>query len=351
MPSGFCRHQLAQTPRQTSTVGCRYPSEVVIVPTRVELDRSAAGQGAEAGDVGGGGARADHEEVDHPLGGPGFDVDPVEATPRDVFGDSGGQQVGPPAAPGDLVQGGADLAHEAGQQVAVVPLLPFRKQHRDPGEVDRDAVVVVHRGDFPQDCELEVPGPLAAEIPVHVPLVDEPVRVPCLQRDRVFEAMRGIEEVVVVGAVDAVGEEDLPPPFPSLVEEHLHRVDARLPPGGEDVLRARQHLARPDRGVPLPPLVPDAVDLVRRRLQAAHVEGDQPFQAGGADFAAAEGVVGEDVVLEDDAALPGRGERMRVVQTHDRSGRARLSRPRPVPRSISGSPGRDRPARARGRFR
>ena len=27
MPSGFWRHQLAQTPRQTSTVGCRYPSE------------------------------------------------------------------------------------------------------------------------------------------------------------------------------------------------------------------------------------------------------------------------------------------------------------------------------------
>ena len=164
---------------------------VVIVPARVQPDRGAPRQCAEAGDVRGRGAGADHEEVDHPLGCPGLDVDPVEAAPRDVFGDSRGQQVRPAAAAPDFVQGGADLTHEAGQQVAVFPLLPLGEQHRDPGEVDGDAVVVVHRGDFPQDRELEVADPLAAEIPVHVPLVDEPVRVPCLQRDRAFEGGAG----------------------------------------------------------------------------------------------------------------------------------------------------------------
>ena len=283
-----------------------------------------------------------------PPGDPGLDVDPVEAAARDVFGDPGGQQVRPAAAAGDLLQGRTDLAHESGQQVSVLPLLPLGKQHRDPREVDGDAVVVVHRSDFPQDGELQVAHPFAAEIPVHVPLVDEPVGMPGLRGDGAFEAVGGIEEVVVVGAVDTVGEEDLATAFPGFVEEHLDRVDPRLPPAGEDVLGARQHLARPDRGVALAPFVPDAVDLVGS-LEAAHVEIDQPVEAGGADFAAAEGGVGEDVVLEDDAALPDGGGRVAVGKRHAFS-RARINPRHPVPGSLPDSPGPDRQARVRGRF-
>ena len=106
-----------------------------------------------------------------------------------------------------------------------------------------DAVEVVHSRDLADDLQFQIADALEGKVPVGVPLADQPVRVPRLQRDRLLVGMRRVEIGVVVRTVDPLGKENLPSPFSGLVEEHRHRVDARAPPLRKDILGPRFHKA------------------------------------------------------------------------------------------------------------
>ena len=80
-----------------------------------------------------------------------------------------------------------------------------------------------------------------------------------------------------------------------------------FPPFWEDVFCAWQDLTWPDRCVALTPFEPYAVDLVRLLVKPAHIEVDDSRHALSANLLGAKDLICEDVILEDDAALPVKG--------------------------------------------
>ena len=124
---------------------------MVVIKRRIEFDVAALAQSPESIDVHFRRTTSQHQDIDQLLSHPGFDVDSIEMTAREILWNADRKQVGSTPALAHFKQHLADLADQIRKGVALDSLLTGTKQNRDAGEVEADAVEIVLLGNFFQD--------------------------------------------------------------------------------------------------------------------------------------------------------------------------------------------------------